>query len=76
MRLACSPNEETDDAENLRHARSLIEAWRDEHPEGAPLVERRAAFAEWLTREDERFFARVEVNRLWAALMGRGIVDR
>jgi len=37
--------------------------------------DRRAAFARWLTTPGNPFFARVEVNRVWAALFGRGIVD-
>ena len=35
----------------------------------------RLAFAEWLTRPENPFFARVAVNRIWANVMGRGIVD-
>lgn len=38
-------------------------------------VDRRQAFVGWLTSEDNPFFARVEVNRLWAQVMGRGIVE-
>lgn len=37
--------------------------------------DRRAVFADWLTKPDNPLFARVEVNRLWAELMGRGIVE-
>jgi len=37
--------------------------------------DRRAAFADWLTKPGNPFFARVEVNRMWADLMGRGIVN-
>jgi hypothetical protein len=37
--------------------------------------DRRAAFARWLTSADNPFFARVAVNRIWADLLGRGIVD-
>ena len=37
--------------------------------------DRRAVFARWLTKPDNPFFARVEVNRIWAHLLGRGIVD-
>ena len=37
--------------------------------------DRRTRFAEWLTRPGNPFFARVEVNRLWADMMGRGIVE-
>jgi len=38
-------------------------------------VDRRRVFADWLTRRDNRWFARVEANRIWAAVMGRGIVE-
>jgi len=37
--------------------------------------DRRDAFAAWLTGPDNPFFAKVEVNRLWGHLMGRGIVE-
>ena len=36
---------------------------------------RRSAFAEWLTSEQNPYFARVEVNRMWTHVMGRGIVE-
>ena len=35
----------------------------------------RQHFADWLTRADNPFLARVAVNRIWAHVMGRGIVD-
>jgi len=38
-------------------------------------VDRRLAFVGWLTSRDNPFFARVEVNRVWAQVMGRGIVE-
>lgn len=38
-------------------------------------TDRRVAFTDWLVRPDNPFFARVEVNRIWADLMGRGIVE-
>lgn len=38
-------------------------------------VDRRGAFAAWLTAPDNPFFARAAVNRVWAHLFGRGIVD-
>jgi len=41
-------------------------------PEG---IDRREALAAWLTAPDNRQFARTLVNRVWAHLMGRGIVD-
>jgi len=34
----------------------------------------REALASWMTRPDNPFFARAAVNRVWAELMGRGIV--
>lgn len=34
----------------------------------------RIAFATWLTRDDNPWFARAAVNRVWCWLMGRGIV--
>jgi hypothetical protein len=33
------------------------------------------ALAQWLTSPDNRAFARVQVNRIWFQLMGRGLVD-
>jgi hypothetical protein len=35
----------------------------------------RKSFAEWLTKPDNPFLAKVAVNRIWAHVMGRGIVD-
>jgi Protein of unknown function (DUF1553)/Protein of unknown function (DUF1549) len=35
----------------------------------------REVFAEWMLADDNPYFARVIVNRVWADLMGRGIVD-
>ena len=35
----------------------------------------RHAFASWLTDPSNPFFARAVVNRVWAELMGRGLVD-
>ena len=34
----------------------------------------REAFADWLIRKDNEWFARCIVNRVWAWLMGRGVV--
>ena len=39
-----------------------------------PKADRRVAFARWLTKPGNPFFARVEVNRMWFGLFGRGIV--
>ncbi len=38
-------------------------------------ADRRGPFTDWLTSPDNPLFARVEVNRIWAHLMGRGIVE-
>jgi hypothetical protein len=37
--------------------------------------DRRVAFADWLTRNDNPFFAHVAVNRIWSHLFGSGIVN-
>ena len=37
--------------------------------------DRRMIFSEWLTSADNPFFAKVAVNRIWAHVMGRGIVE-
>ena len=42
---------------------------------GSPTEDRRTAFAHWLTTPQNPFFARVEANRIWAELTGRGIVE-
>jgi hypothetical protein len=39
------------------------------------MPDRRAVFADWLTQPDNPFFARVAVNRIWAEVMGQGIID-
>jgi len=44
-------------------------------PTKSPSDDRRAAFAQWLTAPGNPLFARVEANRLWAELTGRGIVE-
>ncbi len=38
-------------------------------------VDRRTAFADWLIRPDNPYFAKVEANRIWSQLFARGIVD-
>jgi hypothetical protein len=43
--------------------------------DGATIVDRRAALADWLTKTENPFFARVMVNRIWAEVIGRGIVE-
>lgn len=36
---------------------------------------RRASFADWLVRPTNAWFARAQVNRVWAMLVGRGFVE-
>lgn len=38
-------------------------------------ADRRAAFAQWLTKPSNPYFARIEANRIWSQLFARGIVD-
>ncbi len=45
-----------------------------ETQEIGPQQDRRQALARWMTAPDNPFFATVQVNRVWADLMGRGIV--
>ena len=37
--------------------------------------DRRETLVEWLVKPDNPFFAKVEVNRIWGHLMGRGVVE-
>lgn len=39
-----------------------------------PKFSRKDAFAEWVTKSDNPFFARAIANRVWAQFMGRGVV--
>jgi len=41
----------------------------------APGEDPRRALADWLTSADNPYFAQVAANRVWADLMGRGLVD-
>ncbi|MDB5336462.1 MAG: hypothetical protein JWN70_2081 [Planctomycetaceae bacterium] len=45
------------------------------NPEAAPKGDPRLSFASWLVAADNPFFARNIVNRAWAHLLGRGIVE-
>ncbi|MGL6097203.1 MAG: DUF1553 domain-containing protein [Fimbriiglobus sp.] len=47
----------------------------DGSPLTDPAADRRAYFADWLTKPDNPFFAKAAVNRVWRALMGRGLVE-
>ena len=57
-------------AGDVVQAHALLQAEPAETPEG----DRRRVFADWLTADDNRWFARNIVNRVWAQLMGRGLV--
>ena len=46
-----------------------------EHDLVSQSTDRREAFAQWLTSAGNPFFAKVEVNRIAAYLLGRGIVE-
>ncbi len=35
----------------------------------------RVALVAWMTSKDNDYFAKVQVNRIWASLMGRGLVE-
>lgn len=50
------------------------QAWPTEI-ERSPNEDQRIAFANWLTARGNPYFARVAANRLWAHLMGRGLVE-
>lgn len=43
--------------------------------EATGVDDRRDGFVRWLVAPDNPFFAKVEVNRIWSYLLGRGIVD-
>ena len=40
-----------------------------------PDEDRRELFVDWLTKPDNPFFAKIEANRIWGHLLGRGIVE-
>jgi hypothetical protein len=46
-----------------------------DRPSDIPSKGRRIALAQWLTARENPYFARATVNRVWAHLFGRGIVD-
>ena len=44
-------------------------------PEIPPEGDRRVALAQWMTADENPYFSRVIANRIWADLMGRGLVE-
>ncbi len=59
----------------LPTTRQVMSPWGAAHTAQQGGADRRVAFAFWLTRPDNPYFAYVAVNRIWADLMGRGIVE-
>ena len=47
----------------------------DSIPDDTPPEQRRKALADWITSSNNPLFTKVIVNRLWAEVFGRGIVD-
>lgn len=45
-----------------------------EETDGEP-IDPRVALATWMTSQENEFFAKVQVNRTWGILMGRGLVE-
>ncbi len=62
-----------------RHPRSgepvFAYALGTKQPASNPTGDRRLIFAKWMTDPSNPFFARNFVNRIWANLLGRGIVE-
>lgn len=46
-----------------------------EPPAANPLGDRRLVLAEWMTKPENPFFARNLANRVWAWMLGRGLVE-
>ena len=44
-------------------------------PEIAEGIDPRSYLADWMTSKENAYFAKVQVNRVWATLMGRGFVE-
>jgi hypothetical protein len=63
--------EKLENGDKLRAPRFLGDSGR--MPESA--VPHRQAFAQWMTAADNPYFARAMVNRMWAQMFGRGLVD-
>lgn len=40
-----------------------------------PEQDRRTPFVDWLVKKDNPYFAKIEANRIWGHLLGRGLVD-
>jgi hypothetical protein len=59
----------------LTHAAMPPRPLFGELPQAATDADPRKALAEWMTSEENPFFAKVIANRVWSDLMGRGLVE-
>ena len=55
--------------------RVLAHPLGEDMPEQSPEGDWREGLADWMTARDNAWFARNAVNRIWAHLMGRGLVE-
>jgi len=53
----------------------LFFATGDSLPTGTPDAERRGSLAKWITQQDNPYFAKALVNRLWSELTGEGFYE-
>lgn len=62
-----------------KHPRTGVEIFAhplgEARPANSPADDRRAILADWITAPDNRWMARNFVNRIWAQLLGRGIIE-
>jgi hypothetical protein len=59
----------------LPTTKEVMPSWGKSPNSQSRQEDRRIAFTAWLTKPDNPYFAYVAVNRMWADLMGRGIVE-
>jgi hypothetical protein len=71
IRTSGSPETKHPRTGRLIYAHALDTDMPDAHPEG----DRRRVLAEWMTGSKNRYFARNIANRVWAHLLGRGLVE-
>ncbi len=71
IRAAGSPETKHPRTGELIYAHPLETGMPDAHPKG----DRRTVLAKWMTGPKNRFFARNIANRIWAHLLGRGLVE-
>ncbi len=71
VRLDTTRRAKNPDTDSIARGRFLGEPVTSD----VPIVDRLQAFAEWLTASNHPTFARVIANRVWAAMMGIGVVD-